>query len=279
MFCFKKISFFLFFSILVFNFKSSANDKISVVTSTTHYASLLSMITDEGVDVRTIQKKCSCPHHMTIKPSEAELIEKADLVIYIDDFFDNCVSKFKNKTNAQFIKISSFDDIIVKEGNFHIWLDINNSINYLSHMKDILISKGVNKDRIEEKFVVAVSKLKNLQKLWNEESKLIQKNIVIVSDSLRYIPIEDGNNFHHLYINSNISLKKASEIKDEIKKLDPICILASNSSNLKMLKNLINHEKILPINSEFFGNKDLNIADVYIHEMESMIYNIKSFCN
>lgn len=144
-----------------------------IVVSTNHIASIVSMVTD---DVEVIASCSSCPKHYSLKPSDVEKIESADLVIYIDDKFEPFAEVLKVKTKGKLIKISDFDNVDIRSGNYHIWLDIDVAKKILS-----TISK-----EFDIKNDDAIDGLKTLSEYRDEVLGKV-KHPVILSASLEYL--------------------------------------------------------------------------------------------
>ncbi len=231
---------FLLFTLTIF---SSHADNLNIVTSTNHLESIANMIIGDNHAITVISNTGGCPEHYHLKPSDVGKVKNADLVIYIDNRFENFIVNLLPKNQKNILKISSIDGVRIKDNNLHIWLDLENTKLILESLCDILsVIDPDNKKTWHNNLETSKSELEELSRYKNNIfSKL--RNIVLLSDSLEYLlPKADK-----LYIYPGMgTLQTLSKLQNIDKNT---CLLASSNENWEIFANKISH-KIVTLDSE-----------------------------
>lgn len=270
------VRFFILF-ILILGFSRNIIAKPLIVTSTNQYGSLVSMIGGDNVNVEVLLKSTSCPHHLVLKPSQIDMIKNADIVLYTDDNFETALSEIKGSITGKLIKITNIENIDFHDNNFHVWLNIENAKLIIKTLKSNLQEIGVNSEVLEDNFKVAISELDNLKISWEKFFNSTKDKIVIVSDSLEYLPIKTDKIIPK-FIKSGSSLKHISEVSSEIKRINPSCILASSSMKKERVYNVVGNRKTIFLNCENFANDKIALRDLYVSEMYNFLNFIMEEC-
>ena len=177
--------------ILILLANTSYAEKPKIVTSTIPLAIITKMITGDLFDINIIQTSKGCPHHYQMKPSDKNKAENANILIYIDDNFDNVASLLFAKSKRHVIKISDMKslDFIGNNGqkNWHFWLSLENILAYENELSGILIKSFPefkakilsNKDHAEAQILELAKKKNQILKDLGE--------LVLLSDSLEHL--------------------------------------------------------------------------------------------
>ena len=108
-----KIDLLVIFLIILFT-NQIAYSKPNIVVTIAPIASLVAMLTKDKADVVILDKSGGCPHHHSAKPSDKSLVDKAEMIIYIDDNFDKII---RNVYTRKIVYIKDGDEIIFNSLN------------------------------------------------------------------------------------------------------------------------------------------------------------------
>lgn len=202
-----------------------------IVASSNHIASIISII---DPDVEVIASNSSCPTHYSMKPSDIEKIESADIIVYIDDKFEPFSKIIKERAKGKIIQISNLENIDIRKNNFHIWLDT-------SFAKELIKAIG------DEAGISTASALRELDRLQEDKIKAFSKvgNPVFLSDSLEYLYYDSDRQPLKLY-----SLRKSISLISKLESLEgSYTIFADSSDNFDSIIEKTGR-KIIYIDSE-----------------------------
>lgn len=161
--------------------------KINITTTTIPIASIIANVGGKFVSINTLHNESGCVYHLSFKPSQINAIKKSHLVFYIDDEFEQYMSKIKSKYNTKnvdktipkFIKLSDikslkvYDEETIKGkevlylNDWHIWFNIHNIIMIAKHVQEHLQQL-----------------LPNQTKYFNKRSKQFQNRIIQIYHDL-----------------------------------------------------------------------------------------------
>ncbi len=258
----KKFLIILFFSL--FSLQSLANGKPNIIISIAPLASLVKMITGDLAHVDLIQKTSSCPHHFHLKPSDISKIQNADFLFLIDEKFESSIAKYSQKTHGRKIVISEFNNLSIKDNNFHIWLDINNALVILENIKDLMIEAGLDKDILNKNYLASIESIKHIKMVKPK------KDTLILGESLSYLANEEENSFK---LHSALSIKKLQELKSYINTHNINCVIREPGIKENMLKNFYDG-KLIELDAENWGVKNSDLQQLYKNYMEEIYRKI-----
>jgi zinc transport system substrate-binding protein len=118
----------LIFLNLLINLPVFAKPKI--VTSIVPLASIVAMLVKDKAEISSIMTINACPHHYHAQPSSIAQVREADIVIYINDQFDEFAAKLMTNHSKKIIQVSNFKSLIITSShghpNWHLWLGLSN---------------------------------------------------------------------------------------------------------------------------------------------------------
>ena len=248
-----------------------AFEKKFILASIPPVASLVKMVAGDLAEVESIQNKSTCPHHYSLKPSDAKKINDADYIILIDRSFDASFFKAAKNSSALKIEIAKFKDLEIKDGNLHIWLGYKNAKIILQGLREVLISMGFDKNIIDNNYNIALNKILFMQ---SSNSAKSDEKIVVIGENLKYL-LSDISSNEIYFFPKIVSLKKISELENIIKTNNPKCII--HDSNIKI--DQLNYNKnlnFIELDSENWGEIG-DYKEYYINYL-SYLYSRINHC-
>jgi zinc transport system substrate-binding protein len=225
------------------------------------------MLTKDKADIIILDTSGGCPHHHSAKPSDKSLIDNSEMVIYIDDQFDNLVSSMIVNYNGKKVKISDFSSIDFKgidgEINWHFWLDLNNvKVLHNAIAKNIIQTFPEIKNEVTKNLEEALVIIDNLDK-WKQSQLVDLAPVVLLSDSLE----------HFFKSINNSQIKKLDDVlsSDSIK-----CIVLDINQNGQSYSKY--NKLIIQLDSENWSLVDkINVSgDLFVDQYSKMIGQVKS---
>lgn len=269
--------------------QENAIEKELIVTTVAPIAALIKMITLEEFDIITIKNKNSCIHHAKLIPSDLEKINKASLVIYINENFESFLNKIlhnlpKNK------KLSLTDDLNLTNekmqlksikypdlpANWHIWLKIENAKIILEKIsiklsniypeKSLFFKKNLVKAKLEldllSKKIAIITKNESKKTYW-----------LLNSD---FISFMESNNLNYTKGNIHFLLKKIESSND--KKIDDISCIISTHTNQKtasFIEENYHRKKYSNIDIEDCSYDNYNSYIIYMNKILDQLVNCR----
>ncbi|MDF1694265.1 MAG: zinc ABC transporter substrate-binding protein [Saprospiraceae bacterium] len=130
----------------LFTSVSSAQNRIKVVTSASIFKDMTENIGGDKVDVYSIVPIGGDPHLYEPKPSDAQLIKSAELILVNGLTFEGWIAKLidNSNTKAPTVTITEGVDVIKSDtyenaADPHAWMDANNGLVYIKNIKNALI--------------------------------------------------------------------------------------------------------------------------------------------
>jgi zinc transport system substrate-binding protein len=254
----------IFFSVLFYGLFAQAKPKI--VTSIMPVASIISMLTEDHVEIVSINTSSGCPHHHQMKPSDLDKISGADMLIYIDDYFDGSAKKTAKNFEGKIVKISDIKTInFIGENNivnWHFWLDLDNVLAPQEEVANVIIKempqlKTVISDN-KEKAGFQINYLKQLKQ--NELNSLPE--LVVASDSMEHFFKGADANIIKLYQKSNSSLKDYQNLERALNTTSSQFIIVDKNQNSDIYHKF--NKKIIRVDSENWTMTDNeNITELF----------------
>lgn len=219
-----------FFLIIFLFFIALNTSAAKILTTTSHIASIASMVSD---DVDFLSSSNSCPFHYSLKPSDISKIEEAEIIIIIDEKSEPLAKTIIEKAKGRVISISSLPGVKIRNGNCHIWLNLDFVKILLKELSNINGSDITDAMRKIEKLL-----------LYKKERLYKIKNPAILTKSLEYLFDDLDIKPHRFFMNM-----KGVKSLEVIKHTDFDIILADSNSNFDSLEEKIG-KKIIYINSD-----------------------------
>lgn len=124
-----------------------AQSNLKVVTSASIFKDMAENIGGDKVDVFSIVPIGGDPHMYEPKPSDAQLVKSAELILVNGLTFEGWIAKLieTSNTKAPTITITEGVDVIKSDtyenaADPHAWMDANNGLVYIENIKDALVS-------------------------------------------------------------------------------------------------------------------------------------------
>ncbi len=125
-----------------------AQDKIRIVTSASIFQDMAANIGKEKVECFSIVPIGGDPHLYEPKPSDAQLVKSADIILVNGLTFEGWIAKLieNSGTNAKTYTITRGVDVIQSDtyenaADPHAWMDAGNGLVYIENIKNALIEK------------------------------------------------------------------------------------------------------------------------------------------
>lgn len=272
---------------------------LKIVSSTTPIASLVNLLikNSKEIEITSLASGNSCPHHQHAKISDLDIIKNADLVIYINQYFDQfayrLISKHilnKGYRTPKILNISSVSSLkliyqnndivkydknnnVIDENkiNWHLWLDLDNTIVILKEVAEYIIKLQPSlKEEININLEQAISDIQILSK---QQKSLLEKKknsqIILFSDSLSYFFLNyPSNKIIYFYLENNKGLNNYLTLKKELSKNSNQCLIFNKHQKTDNYQN----PNIIKFDSENWknpnGKKNINI---YLEKYNEMI--------
>lgn len=134
LFVFMQVYVALFFILvqLFFSATAVAAEPLKAVATIKPLHSLVNMVTDE-LDLpapELLLTDSSDPHHFSLRPSQAKMLEQANVVFYVSDQIETFLQKQIAETPSKYFKPIAFTEADAKKYS-HAWLDMKLSLKML----------------------------------------------------------------------------------------------------------------------------------------------------
>lgn len=272
----RNFKFYILIIVIFLNFSSYSMKK--AVVSITPIASIVAMLLEPEFEVSVISTSSGCPHHYHAKPGDLEKIHNAEIIIYVDDQFENftknLIDSVISSNERKIIKISEFNGHnIIGNGhpNWHIWLDLNNVINMLENLAKIITQKYPEiKEVINSNLERSRNEIKEL--IYLKEKKLANlSNIILLSDSLEYF-FKDYENVVKHYMTDQMSLKSFNKLKEKITS-NSKCLILSSEQNPKLFQKL--NLPIIQLESENWTTSEKSLKNIFNDNYLGMVNQLR----
>ena len=131
-----------------------------------------------------LDKSGVCPHHHSAKPSDKSLVDKAKMIIYIDDNFDSLISSMILNYKGRKVKISDFSSINfrgINDGiNWHFWLDLENVKLLHSYLAEVIIQTFPEiANEVRQNLDEAIARIDGLDKTNDQSLQSLQSLLLL----------------------------------------------------------------------------------------------------
>jgi zinc transport system substrate-binding protein len=249
-------------TILVFLYSNYVFADIpKIITTVEPIAGIISTLS-KNMNIDVLVQNNNCAHHYHLKPSDLIKIDKADIIIYIDNSFDSFITKFLKESNAEIIKISDIKNLnLIKNinsqsTNWHIWMDLENVKIILNHCAEIIINKFPElRSEIYQNLKNMEKQIDILQKFKNEKFHDI-KHLILMGDSLEYLFLKDNHiDITHIENSKQKTINNVLNLNNLLSNSSSKCIITNNLSDKKQYKKLHNNINIIFLSGEDYVMK------------------------
>lgn len=261
----KQIVCFLFLFLL--GVSLNAQDKIKIISSASMFTDMAKNIMTDDFEISTIVPVGGDPHKYNARPSDANKVSKADIVLvngltfegWITELIENSGTKAKIVTLTEGITpISSLD--YANSSDPHAWMDVSMSLTYIKNIKNALSEiKPEASDRINANYEKYSAQLKALdEEIKTKISSIPEaKRILITShDAFQYYGARYGVRLEAIMGISTEAEAQTSDItrvSRVIKESKVPSVFVESTINPKMLKQIAKDNKV-GIGGELFAD-------------------------
>jgi len=257
----------------------AAYSQPNIVTSITPIAAIVSMLTKDQANVVALDIAGGCPHHHHAKPSDKTTIDEAQMVIYIDDNFDELVSSMLLNYKGIKVKISDFHslDFHGNDGsiNWHFWLDLENVKIMHNEIAKILVQHFPELEtQVQKNLQDSTTTIDQLIQL-KKDSLANLNSVVLLNDSLEHFFKSLNIKELQFFQTSNTSLKNMQELDKALSSVAVKCIILSNDQNTEPYKKY--KKPVIQLNSENWEipSAEKITSELFINEYTKMIEQLK----
>lgn len=259
--------FFTFLILFVLGVSLQAQDKIKIISSASMFTDMAKNIMTEDFEISTIVPVGGDPHKYNARPSDANKVSKADVVLvngltfegWITELIENSGTKAEIVTLTNGITpISSLD--YANSSDPHAWMDVNMAISYIDNIKNALskikpeASEQIEKNHAEYKAELIALDQEIKTKI---ESIPLEKRILITShDAFQYYGARYGIRLEAIMGISTEAEAQTSDItrvSKVIKESNVPSVFVESTINPKMLKQIAKDNKV-EIGGELFAD-------------------------
>lgn len=288
-------------SILTFVLLSSclaagiAQEKIKIVASASMFADMAKNIATDDYSIESIVPIGSDPHKYKAKPSDARLVQKADIILlnkltfegWIDELIDNSGTKAEVVTITEGIKVIQSAQY-KNSADPHAWMDASNGVIYAQNIKDALVKRNPEKkEQLEANFESYKAKLIALDKEIMAAVNSINKEqrVLITShDAFEYYGARYNLRLEAIMGISTEAEAQTSDIirvTKVIKENNVPAVFIESTINPKMLKQIAKDNKV-EIGGELYADSlgdEESSGNTYINMLRSNTNTIVSALN
>lgn len=204
---------------------------LKIVASLKPIHGLVEAVMGEAGTPELLISEAVSPHHFSFTPSQAAMIDKADLIFWVGPELENVLQKpLAKKDNGSVVALMDIDDLVLHtyENDVrdpHIWLSPENAVKMVEAIRDQLSS--IDPDQAEiykenaEKLILEISLLD--RDLKDRLAPYKNKVVFVYHDGYHYfeshfglqpsIPILNDAE-HHLKAKRRLELEKIASQKD-----------------------------------------------------------------
>jgi ABC-type Mn2+/Zn2+ transport system ATPase subunit/ABC-type Zn uptake system ZnuABC Zn-binding protein ZnuA len=257
---------FLFMAIFFLN-TGQAQDKIRIVTSASIFQDMAYNIGKEKVECFSIVPIGGDPHLYEPKPSDAQLVKSADIILVNGLTFEGWITKLidNSGTDAETYTITEGVNAIKSESyenaaDPHAWMDASNGMVYIKNIRDALISNDPdNQDFYNENYELYNQELKELDAYILSSIKAIpeQKRILVTShDAFAYYGKRYGlelNALKGISTEAEIQMSDMVRVKNRIRDSGVPAIFVESTIDPKVIQQIAQDNNI-KVGGELFAD-------------------------
>ncbi len=245
-------------ALLLFSTGLTAQDKLTIVSSASMFSDMASNLITDDFEIKTIVPIGGDPHKYRAKPSDARMVQTADLVLvngltfegWIRELIANSGTKAKVITLTEGIEpISSME--YENSSDPHAWMNVSHARQYIKNIYEALIALKPDQSKaLQEKYETYRQELTKLdQDIQNEINKIPENQRILITshDAFQYYGQRYGL---HLEAIMGISTEAEAQTSDimrvskAIKKNKVPAIFIESTINPKMLQQIAKDNKV-----------------------------------
>lgn len=250
-----------------------AQDKIKIVTSASIFQDMAMNIGKEKVECFSIVPIGGDPHLYEPKPSDAQLVKSADIIMvngltfegWINKLLENSGTKAKIYTITEGVSVIK-SDTYENAADPHAWMDANNGLIYIRNIKDALIEKDpANRAFYTQNYEAYRKQIADLDEYISKAIKTIpeQKRVLVTShDAFAYYGKRYGlelNALKGISTEAEIQMSDMVRVKNRISDSGVPAIFVESTIDPKVIRQIAKDNNI-EVGGELFadslGDKD-----------------------
>ena len=261
----------------------------NVVVSIRPIHSIVSALMDGVSEPKLLLDSNESAHTFHLKPSQLNMLSKADLVITIGDRFEKGLSKgLRHIDEKSFLPVSEInnlliynsrnqDGIIETEGHkdLHIWLDVDNVQIIAQHISERLIELDPgNTSNYKANFSELESKLNQLNEVLQLRLEPLKSApFAVFSDKLQYLEKKFEMQRPVIitpYHGARLSINRTLKAKNSIKNFGVKCLIYGPENTAKQVAVLSENLNINTHSIDIIGVKLKTGSEQYFHLMKEI---------
>ena len=283
------MNFFRILSALMLLFASSAfaakpSKGLNIVTTSSPMAAIFHMIITTGDKVDYLVEQ-GCPHHYQMKPSQMQLIKKADIISYINKDFDSFIVNASSQNEKAYV--INFSDLklflITNQSgstNWHIWLDTKNVRLMMLEIMDVVSKlRQDKKDLYLENYQKAIALLDLLDK---KAATISADKQLLLADNIEYLFAQFKNEPGKILLgHKQATIEYARNLRNKANSGQFYCAIISNHQSDEYYNNMMNSKlNLVTLHPEdwVISPKD-DHALIYYTNMQSMYNKLQNLCS
>lgn len=270
---------------LLLSLNLAAQDKIQIVSSASMFSDMAANLATDNFEIKTIVPIGGDPHKYRAKPSDARMVQKADIILVNGLTFEGWINELveNSGTKGDVVTITKGVDVIKSmqyenSSDPHAWMDASNGLIYIKNIKEILIAKSPSdKVAIEKNYESYKAKLIALDKEIETSIASIPEgqNVLITShDAFQYYGTRYNLRLEAIMGISTEAEAQTSDIQRVAKVLQENkvpAVFIESTINPKMLKQIAKDNNVA-IGGELFADSlgdEKSPASTYINMLRS----------
>lgn len=253
-----KTVYFAFAFLVITSINLQAQDKKTIVASASMFSDMISNLVTDNFTIKTIVPIGADPHKYRAKPSDARMVQTADLILvngltfegWIKDLIANSGTKGEVLTITEGISpISSLE--YENSSDPHAWMNVAHGKVYIRNMYEALLRLAPNeKDELTKNYEKYKAELTQLdQDIQIEINKIPEQQRVLITshDAFQYFGERYGLKLEAIMGISTEAEAQTSDImrvSKAIKSFNVPAIFIESTINPKMLKQIATDNKV-----------------------------------
>lgn len=242
-----------------------AQDDLEIITSIKPFYNLVLAVTHPAQQPKLLLKGQASPHHYSLKPSEVQLLSKADLIFWggpeLEVFLHKPLANLAPSKIVQLDSLSKLHRYPIRHtldesdtehhhdhhhhvgDDPHFWLDPHNAIVITKHIADTLCTKDRENCAIyQDNARLFKDKMEILQvQIANQLKPLRNARFLVLHDAYQYF--EQAYQFKsrgalHLHPDIPLSAKRVQSIRQIIQQEHIQCVFGEPQFQVKILQSL-----------------------------------------
>ncbi len=244
-----------------------SQDKIRIVTSASIFQDMAANIGKEKVESISIVPIGGDPHLYEPKPSDAQLVKSADIILVNGLTFEGWITKLieNSGTTAKTYTITKGVDAIKSDtyenaADPHAWMDASNGMIYIRNIKDALIEKDpANSEFYSRNYETYKQEIAELDKYITSSIKTIpeKKRILVTShDAFAYFGKKYGlelNALKGISTEAEIQMSDMVRVKNRINESGVPAIFVESTIDPKVIQQIAKDNNI-EVGGELFAD-------------------------